>query len=434
MDILSLGEKVKQLRKKNNLTLKDLAGKRVTPGQISLIESGKSNPSMDLLEYLAEELNTTIEYLMETEETQVEKICKYYENIIESYLIVGDLIIAEKYMEQAIYYAEKYNLEYRIAKNYYLSASISMEKKDFSLAQQLLLSANSIFIKLNMNEEIVNTYLKLGIVTFNSKAYNSSCIYFEQASKVFENNEIGNDFLLGEIYYYLALVYFKLDKLDKSSNYAFIAKEKFKQLNEQQQYAKTLLLLSQDYMKKNDIDNAIKYSKKSLNVFRKINDYNYIAQIENDLGKLFFNFENIEESFIHYNIAKEIREKKNKGKLIETLANICENYIKLKQINKAKDTLDEIMNNIELVSDEDFLKYYFLKYRIDILENNVIEAEKTLLMALNYAENKKLNRDIGKISIMIGKFYMDNGKEVKAAKYLNKGVSEFEDYGLFKDL
>ena len=68
MEILSLGEKIKRRRKELNMTLKDLAGDRITPGQISLVESGKSNPSMDLLEYLAIALKTSVEYFMETEE------------------------------------------------------------------------------------------------------------------------------------------------------------------------------------------------------------------------------------------------------------------------------------------------------------------------------------------------------------------------------
>ena len=53
MEILTLGEKIKRRRKELEMTLKDLAGDRITPGQISLVESGRSNPSMDLLEYLA---------------------------------------------------------------------------------------------------------------------------------------------------------------------------------------------------------------------------------------------------------------------------------------------------------------------------------------------------------------------------------------------
>ena len=75
MEILSLGEKIKRRRKELNMTLKELAGERITPGQISLVESGRSNPSMDLLEYIAITLNTSVEYLMETEKTQAEMIC-----------------------------------------------------------------------------------------------------------------------------------------------------------------------------------------------------------------------------------------------------------------------------------------------------------------------------------------------------------------------
>ena len=66
MEVLSLGEKVKKRRKELNMTLKDVAGNRVTPGQISLVESSKSNPSMDLLDYLADTLDISVEYFMET--------------------------------------------------------------------------------------------------------------------------------------------------------------------------------------------------------------------------------------------------------------------------------------------------------------------------------------------------------------------------------
>ncbi|MEA8146621.1 helix-turn-helix transcriptional regulator, partial [Salmonella enterica subsp. enterica serovar Virginia] len=42
MEILSLGEKIKKGRKEKNLTLKELAGERITAAQISHIERDKS--------------------------------------------------------------------------------------------------------------------------------------------------------------------------------------------------------------------------------------------------------------------------------------------------------------------------------------------------------------------------------------------------------
>lgn len=60
---MNLGERIKELRKEQGLTLVDLAGSKITKGMLSLIENNKSNPSMDTLEYLAEKLGITVSYL-----------------------------------------------------------------------------------------------------------------------------------------------------------------------------------------------------------------------------------------------------------------------------------------------------------------------------------------------------------------------------------
>lgn len=433
MEILSLGEKIKRRRKDLNMTLKDLAGDRITPGQISLVESGKSNPSMDLLEYLAEALNTSIEYLMESEETQAEKICTYFENIAESYIINEDLTQGEQYIEKSLYYAEKYNLEYRKAKNLYLRGVIYMTKDEHAVAQQFFLSANVIFIKNNNYEETIKAFVNLGKITMELKAYHSSCSYFQQAENVYTENDIGNDFLLGQIYYYLACVYFKLESTEKAINYSYLAKEKFRQLDNKREYARTLLLLSEEYNKKGDVDNAIKYSKKTLEVYKEINDLMHIAKIENNLGKLFCDFDNLEESFIHLIKAKELRVRINDSDLVETLVNICENYIKLKNVENAKKTLEEIMDSISDGSDKALIQYYLLKFRVDMLESDIKEAENTLIMALNFVKNMDYTKEIAEIAIMLGKFYIDYGRDKDAAKYLNEGVEIFKKLGILKE-
>ena len=190
MEILSLGEKIKRKRKELDMTLKDLAGDRITPGQISLVESGRSNPSMDLLEYLAENLETSVEYLMESEESQAERICTFYEKMAESYVLSKNFINAEKYIENALNYAEKFGLEYRKAKNLSIRAEIAMKNGELVLAQKIYLSANAIFIKQNRYEEITNTFLRLGKIALKLKAYNSANSYLRQAEKVYLDNKI----------------------------------------------------------------------------------------------------------------------------------------------------------------------------------------------------------------------------------------------------
>lgn len=248
---------------------------------------------------------------MESEEAQAEKICTCYENITISFILNEDYSSSEKYVESALYYAEKYNLEYRKAKNLYFRGFIYMKCNNVSLAQQFFLSANIIFIKLNSYEDIINTFVKLGILTLNMKAYSSAYSYFRHAEKVFVDNNTGNDFLLAEIYYYIALTLHKLEKTEEALKYTNLSKEKFKELDNKKEYARTLLKISVDFSEKGDIDNAIKYSNRSISIFKEVDYISYLAEIENNFGKLFFEYENYEESFIHLNKSRELRDRKS---------------------------------------------------------------------------------------------------------------------------
>lgn len=433
MEILSLGEKIKRKRKELNMTLKDLAGDRITPGQISLVESGRSNPSMDLLEYLADALKTSVEYLMESEETQAEKICMYYEQVAEAYILSGDYFMGEKYIENGLYYSEKYNLEYRKARILFLTGKIHMLKDELVAAQQYFLSSNVIFIKNNNFEEIVKTFLCLGKITLKLKAYHSTSSYLKQAEKVYIDNNIGNDQLLGEIYYYMANSFFKTDNIKQSIDYAFLAKEKFQKIYNKKDYARTLLLLSDEYSESGDLINAIKYSKKALEVYQELEDISSIAEIENSLGRLFYEFENIEESFIHYNLAKGIRLSNNDEKLVNTLLNICENYLKIKDVEKCEEGIKEIYKHIRDDDHENRIECNLLQYRVNLIKDIQNEAENILIDTYKYAISNDCNKRAGQIAIMLGKFYMDSKREKEAAKYLDYGIDIFNSIGLLRN-
>lgn len=129
---------------------------------------------------------------------------------------------------------------------------------------------------------------------------------------------------------------FQTGKYEKSYKLFLFGQGKFNQLDNKKEYANTLFLLAEEYSKKEDMDNAIKYSKNALEVYKKLNDSMNIAKIENNLGKLFYQFDNIEESFIHLNKAKELRIKLKDSDVITTLIDICENYIKLKDVKNSK--------------------------------------------------------------------------------------------------
>lgn len=433
MEILSLGEKIKRKRKELKMTLKDLAKDRITPGQISLVESGRSNPSMDLLEYLANSLNTTVEYLMESEESQAEKICTYYEQLAESYIISGEYEKSEVYIDEALKYTEKYNLEYKKARCYFLRAEINMNKEEFATAQQLLMSANVIFIKNNKYEEIIKSFLNLAKITLHLKAYHSASSYLKQADKVYTDNNIGNDFLLGEIYYNMAKVSFTIEQVEESKKYANLAKDKFNEIQNKKQYASSLISLSDEYNRKDDSVNAIKYSTKALEVYKEIEKSNTISSIENTLGKLFYDFNEVDEAFKHFELSKEIRVRNNDTELVDTLINLCKNYIKIKDLSKCRETLEEIDLRLDRNNIKSIIEVNLLKHRVLTIEEKLEAAKDVLVSTYNMAKEFNLNEEASNLAIAIAKFYLDKKEDDLAKKYLDEGVEIFRKMGILQN-
>lgn len=427
MEILSLGEKIKRRRKELNMTLKDLAKDRITPGQISLVESGRSNPSVDLLEYLADALNTTVEYLMESEESQAEKISLYYEQVGESCILQGDYEKGQRYIDNALYYCEKYNLEYRKAMIYFITAKSYMYKNDFPMAQKFFLSANVIFVKNNNYEQIIKTFLNLANIALELKAYHSASSYLKQAEKVYVDNNVVDDFLMGEIHYNMARTYYDIEELDLALEYSYLAKERFEQIYNDEDYAKNLFCLAEDFNKKGDLINAIKYSKKTLEVYKKIQYNKSIVNIEHNLGKLFYELGDLEESLKHYEISRNVSAQNRVGYIDDILIDICKNYLKLKNTEQCSKILKNIENSIKETDVDRKIQCKLIKYTIFNIDEKFEQAENVLIDTYVLAKNSGRLAKAGELAMRVGKYFMDKKEEEEASYYLNQGIKLFNE-------
>ena len=69
---MSIGSRIKELRKQKGLTQSDLVGDAITRNMLSHIESGKATPSLDTLIFLAERLEVSPSYLLDEQRTLFE--------------------------------------------------------------------------------------------------------------------------------------------------------------------------------------------------------------------------------------------------------------------------------------------------------------------------------------------------------------------------
>lgn len=433
MEILSLGEKIKRRRKQLNMTLKDLAKDRITPGQISLVESGRSNPSVDLLEYLANALNTTVEYLMESEESQAEKISLYYEQVGESCILQGDYEKGQRYIDNALYYCDKYNLEYRKAMIYFITAKSYMYKKDFPMAQKFFLSSNVIFVKNNNYDQIIKTFLNLANIALELKAYHSSSSYLKQAEKVYLDNRVADDFLMGEIHYNMARTYYDIEELELALEYSYSAKKRFEQIYNDEDYAKNLFCLAEDFNKKGDLFNAIKYSKKTLEVYKKIQYNKSIVNIEHNLGKLFYELGDLDESLIHYEISKNVSAQNRVGYINDILIDLCKSYLKLKNTEQCSKILKNIENNMDENDIDRKIECKLIKYTMFNIDDKLEQAENVLIDTYLLAKNSGKIAKAAELAMRVGKYFIDKKEEEEASYYLNQGIKLFDEAENYKN-
>lgn len=430
MEILTLGEKIKSKRKERNLTLKELAGNRVTPGQISLVESGKSNPSIELLEYIAQRLETEVDYFLESEEKQASKICEYYLNIAEASLSTKDFERANEYVEKGIHYANEYNLLLFKGKFNMVLANIKFHYKNYEEAQQYCLVANSIFLKLDLIEEVIESFLLLGKISSSMGYYSTALNYFMQGETIAIENKVEDELLKAKINYYIAMVYLKLNKSSNAIDYAYVAKKRLEVFNDKKAYADVLILLSISHAKEGKLHDAIKYSKKARSILEELNCRKEIAEVEDGIGEVFASQDNYEESFVHLKNAIKIKQEIMDNSLPETLFKLCDNYIKLGELEEAKKSIDRILEMITYDEHEYRIKSFEYYYKIYSIENDKNKIEETLINAIKYLETTEYQKPLADFCVLLGKLYMDLDIQELALKYMNRSIEIYKKLGI----
>ena len=219
MNILSLGEKIKKLRKEQNMTLKELAGDRITAAQISHIERDKSHTSHELLEYLAEKLGVSVDYLLETKEMQSKKIT---DNLIlksEIYIKCDELEKAEEQIKEIIDICKQYKLTENYGKCNNLLAEIYMKRNDYSSSVYFYEKALYYFIKNEDKDNIYTCYLNIADIYVLDKFYKGALTHYMFAKEVLDESNIEDADIYKELYSKISECFMKLNQPEKAMEF-----------------------------------------------------------------------------------------------------------------------------------------------------------------------------------------------------------------------
>lgn len=297
MDILTLGDKIRSKRKQLGMTLKDLAGDRVTAGQLSFVELGKSNPSPELLSYIAKRLGVSVDYLLETEESQARSRCLFNIRLCRAYAYDKKYEDAIELLDKSRNIASKYNLTDLIGNIEFNRGCIALKTNEYSKAAEYLLRSNNFFLECHDYKNAVNSYILLGDTLLMNCAYGLALGYFREAELISSNNNFFDDSgLKMKIGFYICICLIKLGRTKESEKYLLVVEDFLNKADDKIESARELMSISSAYKESKDYDRALYYSERAADLFKEIEEEHHRIKIEMNIGMIYYEKGDVEKS------------------------------------------------------------------------------------------------------------------------------------------
>ena len=426
MNILSLGEKIKKLRKEKNMTLKELAGDRITAAQISHIERDKSHTSYELLEYLSERLDVSIDYLLETKEMQSKKIT---DNLIlesEIYIKKGELDDAEKEIHQIIEICEEYDLSENYGKCNYLLGNIYLKRKDSRKANFYFEKALFYFIKHDDKKRIFECYMNSADIYFEDGFYQVALINYSFAKDILNQITTDEPDTYKDLYSKISKCYMRMDDSEKALEYIELIGSIDNNYSPTQE-VEMLVLKAKKLLSEGKYLDSKDYFTKALKIIEKEENKDKLAQVYLTVGKIYGEIGDNEKLLQYSEKVYDLKKSDSDEYMMDSLFNIIESYIDSNNFEQAK-KYSKLALAAAIKTKSKYDEFRALKYYCDIYKykgETEISIEY-LLKCIDIVSALDKEEVLGNLYIELGQLYSGISKDKELECY-QKGVTIFKN-------
>ena len=416
-----VGRRIKQKRRQMGLTLKELAGDRVTAAQISAIENGKCNPSPKLLEYIAERLQVDIDYFTLTGEERCIKNFENFKKMAEKLVEANKINEAVEILNKKDVYSSCLNDE---QKGYYfhINGESLYIKKQFSAAFDFYIKSLTYYLRTAENHMISDTYIKVGNCLFNSCEHSAALGYYMSGYQY--ASDMGDFDSMVRSLYNMSLCYFKDEKYK-------LAEEKVKEcLNlintnswkDSKRFLPGLEMISGAINhKKNEIDEGYGKFKKAFLRYKECDNKSGMGRAMNNIALCLWNMNKLEDADRAFKEALKFKESCNDRTLADTYINYSEFLKEQVDINKAfGNILNAEEKMLQIKDKEGTLKIFIEKFKYTCEMEDFDKAEVYGFIALDYSQKLANKKAEAEIYIGLSEMYKKTGDFELSVEYALK--------------
>jgi HTH-type transcriptional regulator, quorum sensing regulator NprR len=421
---LKLGDKIRQKRKHMGLTLKELAGERVTAAQISAIEKGKCRPSPGLLQYICERLEVDVEYFTLSQEERARKRFEEAKEKSQRLYDEGKYDEASNIINEAADIVS-YLFDSQKGFFYYLQGNCFYDRGEFIKAFDIFVKALTYYLKTKDIDITADIYIKIGNCLFNTRKEDMALGYYLNAYQ-YAGNNLNMD-IRARILYNLSLCYISLKRYSLSREFL----DKCTDFVEKHEWPKKERFFPGLEMMRGTLDRELNQNKESLQRFDQAftkykvdGDIAGMGRARNNAAVCLWDMGDMEAVIKYLQEAIDYKTISGDATLIDTYMNLAEAHKEMGNIDKAI----EVIN----IAEEKMLKNNNVKGLIEVFltkfdyftELKEFErAEIFAFIALDYIQKLGDIKEESNLYIKLSDMYRNMGDEKTSIDYVVKAKS-----------
>lgn len=431
MEILSPGEKVKQLRKDIGLKQDDITDNQITRSLISMIENEKRILSPQTAKIIARKLNQyykhvgkiiTADYLMESKEAQVQRIIVTQLESLEELIkrnkqldSVHVLEIFDSLMALATQWSMKYHYSMVLMKRgdfYYQRAKYNRALMDFFNCLEHFLESKSYVDASRIYSRIGSCYLmKLFI--------DEALLYYNRAFAIAAENNLPNLKRIKMLTLYNSIIcHRKVKKYDMVLQFV----QAFKELNypDVNAWDQVIMMEANTYRDLENFDKAEALYEKLLAKESELSS-NTLALTYNNLSVLYRKMDHHDQALVYANKTLDLMDCTDTMIPPFLLCELAECYRDLKQPSMALSLLHRALEIAEESGQvENIIDIYLLLSEIhQSYFKDLQEAEAYLMKANQIVNELGIRSKYSEINYKIVSYYFNTNQLTQCKKYLD---------------
>lgn len=441
-EILTVGQKLKKIRKYLGAKQEDITGGKITRSLISYIENDKTNLTHDTAIILTGELNKfarekkmnftiNVEYLLESVTKQLEKsldeaIVKL-KNIIEQSNCEELKRELEK-IDTLLLFSDMPEKEMII---YTLSADFYYSQKDYTKSYFYNVKSLENAIKCGQIIKMVEIIFRLGLCEMKLGNYAQAVNFNSYAKVILEGNKLERMDLVNRCDFNNSLAYKKLEEYDKclaildnleARNTSFTYNQKID----------ILTLRGNCYSNKGQTHTARKTYQQVINLAEEHNNLEALATAYVNISDSFDKDGNISKS-VEFDIkCLEIREKINSNSIFMSLFSLGKKYLKINELDLSKKCLIKAVKEAKKYNNMNVV-FQALNHLLSIYIRSYDDASIDLLIEeIDKIREDSKNSTVSNFDVIYFKasYYYINKDVEKSRRLLRVGLDINDTEGL----